>query len=55
MRGFLAELGFPQTDPTVFYTDSASAIDLGELYRVGKNSIHMYDDATKIHTRMHTR
>jgi hypothetical protein len=41
MRGFLAELGFPQTDPTVFYTDSASAIDLGELFRVGKNSIHM--------------
>jgi len=41
MRGFLAELGFPQIGPTVFYTDSASAIDLGELFRVGKNSIHM--------------
>ena len=44
MRRFLAELGFPQTDPIVFYTDSASAIDLGELFR---------DDATKFHTRMH--
>ena len=41
MRGFLAELGFPQTDPTVFYTDSASAIDLGELFSVAENSIHM--------------
>ena len=41
MRRFLAELGFPQTDPTVFYTDFASAIDLGELFRVGKNSIQM--------------
>jgi hypothetical protein len=41
MRGFLAELGIPQTDPTVFYTDSASAIDLGELFRVGKSNIHM--------------
>jgi hypothetical protein len=41
IRGFLAKLGFPQTEPTVFYTDSASAIDLGELFRVGKNSIHM--------------
>ena len=41
MRGFLAELSFPQTKPTVFYTDSASAIDLGELFRVGKNSIHV--------------
>jgi hypothetical protein len=41
MRGFLAELGFPQTPLTVFKTDSASAIDLGELFRVGKNSIHM--------------
>eukprot|EP01035_Chromulina_nebulosa_P025366 gene25366-33109_t len=41
LRGFLAELGFTQPNPTVFYTDSASAIDLGELFRVGKNSIHM--------------
>ena len=41
LRGFLAELGFTQSEPTIFYTDSASAIDLGELFRVGKNSIHM--------------
>ena len=41
LRGFLAELGFTQSHPTIFYTDSASAIDLGELFRVGKNSIHM--------------
>jgi hypothetical protein len=32
MRGFLVELGFPHIDPTVFYTDSASAIDLGESF-----------------------
>ena len=42
LKGFLlAELGFTQSEPTIiFYTDSASAIDLvGELFRVGKNSI----------------
>ncbi len=48
MRGFLAELGFPQTDPTVFYTDSASAIDLGESFRL-ENCIHMTMRLNLIH------
>ena len=38
-----------QTDPTVFYTDSASAIDLGESFRVRKNSIHMTMRLNLIH------
>jgi hypothetical protein len=49
MRGFLVELGFLQTEPTVLYTDSAAAIDLGELFHVGKNSIYMTMRLTFIH------
>jgi hypothetical protein len=41
LRGFLAELGFTQHEATVLYTDSASAIDLTELFRVGNNSMHL--------------
>ena len=55
LRGFLAELGFTQTEPTVFYTDSASAIDLGELFRVGKNSIHMTMRLNFIHECIQNR
>jgi len=41
LRGFLDELGFTQHEPTVLYTDSASAIDLAELFRIGNNSMHL--------------
>ena len=30
LRGFLAEVGYPQRQPTKLYTDSKSAIALGE-------------------------
>ena len=37
LRGFFAELGFPQLEPTVIYTDSKSAKQLIELFHVGSN------------------
>ena len=41
LRGFFAELGFPQLEPTVIYTDSKSAKQLIELFHVGSNSAHL--------------
>jgi hypothetical protein len=41
LRGFLAELGFPQLEPTVIYTDSQSAKTLIDSFNVGNNSAHL--------------
>lgn len=41
LRGFLAELGFPQTTPTVIWTDSESAKILCESYNISEKSGHM--------------
>ena len=49
MRGFLEELGFPQKEPTILYTDSESAIKLGELCNVGNNSMHIVMRINYIH------
>ena len=49
MRGFLEELGFPQKDPTILYTDSESAIKLSELCNVGNNSMHIVMRINYIH------
>jgi hypothetical protein len=49
MRGFLAELGFPQETPTILHTDSDSAIKLGELCNVGNNNMHLIMRINFIH------
>jgi hypothetical protein len=41
LRGFLSELGFPQLEPTVLYTDSQSAKTLIDSFNVGNNSAHL--------------
>jgi hypothetical protein len=41
IRGFLSELGFPQLEPTVIYTDSISAKTLIDSFNVGNNSAHL--------------
>jgi hypothetical protein len=41
MRGFLAELGFPQPEPTIIYTDSLSAKTLIDSFNIGNNSAHL--------------
>jgi hypothetical protein len=41
LRGFLEELGFPQLEPTVIYTDSQSAKTLIDSFNIGNNSAHL--------------
>jgi hypothetical protein len=41
LRGFLEELGFPQLEPTVIYTDSQSAQALINSFNVKNNSAHL--------------
>jgi hypothetical protein len=41
LRGFLEELGFPQLEPTILYTDSQSAMALINSFRVSNNSAHI--------------
>ena len=41
IRGFLAELGYPQLLPTILYTDSQSAKALADLCQIGNNSAHI--------------
>jgi hypothetical protein len=41
LRGFLEELGFPQLEPTVIYTDSQSAQALINSFNVNNNSAHL--------------
>ena len=40
-RGFLDEVGYPQADPTVIYTDSASAIALAEFQSSTTRANHL--------------
>jgi hypothetical protein len=41
LRGFLSELGFPQNEPTVIFTDSISAKTLIDSFNIGNNSAHL--------------
>jgi hypothetical protein len=41
LRGFLEELGYPQLEPTVIYTDSQSAKTLIDSFNIGNNSAHL--------------
>jgi hypothetical protein len=41
LRGFLSELGFPQSEPTVIFTDSISAKTLIDSFNIGNNSAHL--------------
>jgi hypothetical protein len=41
LRGFLEELGYPQLEPTVIYTDSQSAQTLINSFNVNNNSAHL--------------
>lgn len=49
LREFLAELGFPQNEPTVIFTDNKSAKDLAEIYNLGNNSEHMVQQINYLH------
>jgi hypothetical protein len=49
LRGFLSELGYPQTEPTVIHTDSLSAKALAETYNLSNNTAHMVMRLNYIH------
>jgi hypothetical protein len=48
-RGFLAELGFPQSEPTVLMTDNTAAIALATEYQLTRRSAHMTVTLNFIH------
>jgi hypothetical protein len=49
MRGFLAELGYPQLEPTVIYVDNTAAITLAEKFNLSNNSAHLVNKLNYIH------
>ena len=49
IRGFLAELGYPQRRPTVLYTDSKSAQTIAETCLISNNSSHIVMRINYIH------
>jgi hypothetical protein len=49
LRGFLAELGYPQTEPTVIHTDSLSAKVLAETFNLSNNTAHLVMRLNYIH------
>ena len=49
MRGFLAELGYPQNKPTIIYTDSASSIAIAEICKIANNTSHIVVRINFIH------
>jgi hypothetical protein len=49
MRGFLAELGYPQTDPTEIKVDNKSAIFLADKFQSSNNTAHMVARLNYIH------
>ena len=49
IRGLLSELGYPQTEPTVIYTDSISAKTLAETMHTSSSSAHLVVRINFIH------
>jgi hypothetical protein len=49
IRGLLSELGYPQTEPTVIYTDSISAKTLAETLHTSSSSAHLVVRINFIH------
>jgi hypothetical protein len=49
LRGLLAELGYPQLEPTIIYTDSISAKTLAETLHTSNNSAHLIVRINFIH------
>lgn len=52
LRGFLDELGYAQTQPTILYTDSQSAKTLGDSYNIGNKSAHLTVRLNFIHEQI---
>jgi hypothetical protein len=52
LRGFLDELGFAQTQPTVLHTDSQSAKTLSDSYNIGNKSAHITVRLNFIHEQI---
>lgn len=48
-RGFLDELGFPQKEPTIIYTDSKAAEYLSESYNISHKTAHIVMRLNFIH------
>jgi hypothetical protein len=48
-RGFLSEIGYPQLEPTVIFTDSISAKTLADTFHISSNSGHMVVRINYIH------
>ena len=55
LRGFLEELGFPQTQPTVIYTDSKSAKTLSDTFQLSNNSEHITMRINYIHESINNK
>ena len=53
-RGFLAELGFPQNEPTVLMTDNTAAIALATEYQLTRRSAHLTVTLNFIHEHVQT-
>ena len=49
MRGFLDELGYPQLEPTIIYTDNIAAKYLADKFNLTNNSAHMVTRLNYIH------
>jgi hypothetical protein len=48
-RGFLSEIGYPQKEPTVIYTDSISAKTLADTFHISSASGHLVVRINYIH------
>ena len=51
-RAFLAELGFPQTEPSIIWTDSESAKILSEEFKISNRSSHIVMRLNFIHQEL---
>jgi hypothetical protein len=49
LRGFLGEIGYPQKEPTVLFTDSISAKTLADTFHISSNSGHLVVRINYIH------
>jgi hypothetical protein len=55
IRGFLEELTFKQSKPTVLYTDSQSAKTLIDSFHVGNNSAHLVMRLNYLHEKVNDK
>jgi hypothetical protein len=55
LRGLLEELGYPQNEPTVIYTDSISAKTLADTLHTSNNSAHLIVRINFIHQEIAAR